>query len=92
MRRSAGLLIPITIILAYYVFWVGLAWFAMRRFPALAEYFPVGGISELADAGYDTFEPVQPISGSILRGSEGTYSSTQLWVFALPEVMALFAG
>jgi hypothetical protein len=37
-------------------------------------------------------EPVQPISGSILRGSEGTYSNTQLWVFALPEVMALFAG
>ncbi len=58
MRRSAGLLIPITIILAYYVFWIGLAWFALRRFPALAEYFPVGGISELADAGYDTFEPV----------------------------------
>ena len=58
MRRSAGLLIPITIILGYYVFWIGLAWFAMRRFPGLAEYFPVGGISELADAGYDTFEPV----------------------------------
>ena len=58
MRRSAGLLIPITIILAYYVFWVGLAWLVLRRFPGLAEYFPVGGISELADAGYDTFEPV----------------------------------
>jgi hypothetical protein len=58
MRRSAGLLIPITIIIAYYVFWVCLTWLAMRQFPGLAEYFPIGGISELAEGGYDTFEPV----------------------------------
>jgi len=58
MRRSAGLLIPITIIIAYYAFWTGLTWLLLHRFPALTEYFPVGGISELAAADYDTFEPV----------------------------------
>jgi len=58
MRRSAGLLIPMTIIFSYYIFWIGLTWFVLRRYPGLTEYFPVGGISELADASYDTFEPV----------------------------------
>ena len=58
MRRSAGLLIPITIICSYYAFWIGVTWFVLRQFPGLGEYFPVGGISELAEANFDTFEPV----------------------------------
>ena len=58
MRRSAGLLIPITIIFSYYAFWIGVTWFVLRQFPGLGEYFPVGGISELAEANFDTFEPV----------------------------------
>ena len=58
MRRSAGLLIPITIIFSYYAFWIGLTWFVLRRFPGLGEYIPVGGISELAEANFETFEPV----------------------------------
>jgi hypothetical protein len=48
-----------TIIFSYYAFWIGLTWFVLRRFPGLGEYFPVGGISELAaEANFDTFEPV----------------------------------
>lgn len=58
MRRSAGLLIPITIIFSYYAFWIGVTWFLLRRYPGLSEYFPVGGISELAAADFDSFEPV----------------------------------
>ena len=58
MRRSAGLLIPITIILFYYAFWFALGWFVLHRFPALAEYLPVGGISELAESNLESFEPV----------------------------------
>jgi hypothetical protein len=58
MRRSAGLLIPMTIIFSYYIFWIGVTWVVLRRFPGLGEYFPVGGISELAEANFDTFEPV----------------------------------
>ena len=58
MRRSAGLLIPITIIIAYYAFWIVATWLIIRRLPGLAEYLPVGGVTELAEADFDTFEPV----------------------------------
>lgn len=58
MRRSASLLIPLTIILIYYAFWVALVVFAMRRYPALGEYLPFGGVDELKASDLDTFEPV----------------------------------
>ena len=58
MRRSASLLIPLTLILAYYGFWFGAVIFLVSRFPALHEYLPLGGIGELAAANFDSFEPV----------------------------------
>ena len=58
MRKSGGLLIPLTLIIMYYGFWVGVMSYALSRFPALKEYFPIGGVSDLAAAGSDTFEPV----------------------------------
>ena len=58
MRRSANLLIPLSLILLYYAFWVVLIWWLLRRFPVLGEYMPIGGISDLASANMDSFEPV----------------------------------
>ena len=58
MRRSAGLLIPISIIVMYYAFWIGMTWLLLIRFPAIGEYLPIGGISELAESNFDSFEPV----------------------------------
>ena len=58
MRKSGGLLIPLTIILIYYTFWVVLAVFLLNKFPALAKYMPIGGIDELAASDLDSFEPV----------------------------------
>ena len=58
MRRSASLLIPLTLILAYYGFWFGIVIFLVSRFPALHEYLPLGGIGELAASNIDSFEPV----------------------------------
>jgi hypothetical protein len=58
MRRSASLLIPLTIIVAYYAFWVALVIFVLRRYPALGEYLPFGGIDDLQASNLDTFEPV----------------------------------
>ena len=58
MRRSASLMIPLTIILFYYAFWVGAVIFMLRRFPALGEYLPLGGIGELAASDAESFEPV----------------------------------
>ena len=58
MRRSASLLIPLTLILAYYGFWFGIVIFLVSRFPALHEYLPLGGIGELEASNIDSFEPV----------------------------------
>ena len=58
MRRSASLLIPLTLILMYYGFWFGAVIFLISRFPALDQYLPLGGIGELAASRADSFEPV----------------------------------
>ena len=47
-----------SLILAYYAFWVGLVWYLLGRYPALTEYVPVGRIGELASSNMETFEPV----------------------------------
>lgn len=58
MRRSASLLIPLTLILLYYGFWVGLSLFLVARYPGLGEYLPIGGIDDLPGADINSFEPV----------------------------------
>ncbi len=58
MRRSANLMIPLTLILMYYGFWFGSVIFLMSRFPALEEYLPVGGINDLMVAQGESFEPI----------------------------------
>lgn len=58
MRKSGGLLIPLTIILTYYGAWVAIVWFLLDTFPGLVEYMPIGGIGELASSNLDAFEPV----------------------------------
>ena len=58
MRRSGSLLIPLTLILIYYAFWVFVLVFALKRYPGLAEYLPVGGIDDLKASDMETFEPV----------------------------------
>jgi len=58
MRRAASFLIPITLITLYYAFWAGLMTFLLRKFPAIQDFFPIGGISALADVENGSFEPV----------------------------------
>jgi hypothetical protein len=58
MRKSGGLLIPLTLIVMYYGFWVGVISFALSRFPILNDYFPIGGVSDLAASRAETFEPI----------------------------------
>jgi len=58
MRRSANLLIPLTLILLYYGLWVGVAAFLVTRYPGMGEYLPIGGIDELPGADINSFEPV----------------------------------
>jgi hypothetical protein len=42
----------------YYGFWVGLMAYLLSRYPAINEYFPIGGIGYLAESNVDTFEPI----------------------------------
>ena len=70
MRRSASLLIPLTLILMYYGAWVGTAWYVVTRYPALAQYLPIGGLDNLPGASIDSFEPVYTsVQRNLLTGA-----------------------
>jgi len=58
MRRSASLLIPLTLILMYYGAWIAIAYFLVSRYPGLIQYLPIGGLDSLPGANIDSFEPV----------------------------------
>jgi len=58
MRKSASLLIPLSLILLYYALWVLVVYLLVRRFPGFSQYLPIGGVGELAAANVDSFEPV----------------------------------
>ena len=58
VRQAASILIPLTLITLYYAFWVGLLAFLLIRFPALRDFFPVGGLGDLVGADTTGFEPV----------------------------------
>lgn len=57
MRKSGGLLIPLTLIVTYYALLIVSMLLVTDRWPAIVEYFPVGGVEDLAATG-DSFEPV----------------------------------
>lgn len=57
MRKSGGLLIPLTLILMYYAVLVVGVWYLLREVPAIAALFPVGGADELPGIS-NSFEPV----------------------------------
>ena len=71
MRRSASLIIPLSLILLYYAFWVALVWWLIGRFPVLAEYIPLGGISDLRSSNIETFEPVYTMVERTLLSPSG---------------------
>jgi len=58
MRKAASFLIPTSLITLYYVVWVGLLANLLTRYPAMREFFPVGGLGDLVGADTNSFEPV----------------------------------
>lgn len=60
MRKSTNFLLPVSIIALYYTFWALLMTFLLVRFPAIREFFPVGGLGDLAGKVDDPFAPVYP--------------------------------
>ena len=58
MRKAASFLIPVTLITLYYVTFIAVLALLLIKFPALRDYFPIGGIGDLAGRDTDSFEPV----------------------------------
>ena len=58
MRRAANFLIPITLITLYYALCVGVMWLLLIKIPAIREFFPIGGVADLAGRSTDAFEPI----------------------------------
>ena len=71
MRRSASLLIPLTLILVYYGFWFGAVIFLVSRYPAINEYLPLGGIGDLDASNVESFEPVYTMAERTILSSSG---------------------
>jgi ABC-type cobalt transport system substrate-binding protein len=81
-------MIPMTLILAYYAFWVVGVVIFMRRFPALGAYLPLGGIDDLASSNIDTFEPVYTMVERTLFSPTGPFrlllASTGACILTIP--------
>jgi hypothetical protein len=60
MRRAANILIPITLITLYYALCIGVMWILLNNVPTIRDFFPVGGLGELAEraSGDVDFEPI----------------------------------
>ena len=58
MRKSGGLLVPLSLIVAYYGFWFGAIALLLSIFPVLHEFFPIGGIGDLVAPAGSMFEIV----------------------------------
>jgi hypothetical protein len=94
MRKSGGLLIPLTLIAMYYGFWVGAMSYLLSRFPILYDYFPIGGVSDLAAAGAGTFEPVYSSVQDTVLASHGairlTFASVGALILTVPVSWVYF--
>jgi len=58
VRKSGSLLIPLTLIVLYYGFWVSLVVFSLSNYPSIGAYMPLGGIGYLSTQDFDSFEPI----------------------------------
>ena len=85
MRKAGGLGIPLTLILLYYGFWVGLATIVLMRYPVLGAYFPIGGVGDLAADPKMSFEPV---SSTVYDTVLAPYGPLQLLIATVGTVLA----
>ena len=58
MRRAANFLIPVTLITIYYALCMGVMWLLLVKVPAIRDFFPIGGLGDLASRDVDSFEPI----------------------------------
>ena len=58
MRRAANFVIPVTLITIYYALCMGVMWLLLVKVPAIRDFFPIGGLGDLASRDVDSFEPI----------------------------------
>ena len=58
MRRAANFLIPISMITIYYGACIGVMWLLLSKIPAIQDFFPIGGLGDLAARDVESFEPI----------------------------------
>jgi len=78
----------------YYGFWIGVVYFLSFRYPALAEFLPIGGVDELAASNIDSFEPVYTSVERTLLSRTGPIrlllASTGALILTVPVSWAYF--
>jgi len=78
----------------YYGFWIGVVYFLSLRYPALAEFLPIGGVDELAASNIDSFEPVYTSVERTLLSRTGPIrlllASTGALILTVPVSWAYF--
>ena len=62
-----------TLITMYYAFWAGLMMFLLRKFPAIQDFLPIGGIGDLASTGGGEFEAIYSSAEEIIRGPDAAF-------------------
>ena len=94
MRRSASLLIPLTLILIYYGVIMGVVLYLADKYPGLEEYLPLGGVDELPGANVESFEPVYTsVERNLLTGTAPVrllFASIGATLMAIPVSWAYF--
>ena len=94
MRKSGGLAIPLTLIVIYYGFWIGLMAYLLSRYPGMREFFPIGGIEFLADQQSDTFEPIYSFTDETVHAPRSwlqlSISCLAATVLTIPVTWAYF--
>ena len=73
MRRAANFLIPVTLITFYYVFWAGVMAFLLVKIPVVREFFPVGGLGDLAGGSADNLEIIYSNVERAILAPHGPY-------------------
>ena len=58
MRRAANILIPVTLITIYYALCIGVMWLLLVKVPAIRDFFPIGGLGDLASRDVNSFEAI----------------------------------
>jgi hypothetical protein len=92
MRRAANFLIPISLITLYYALCVGVMWLLLDKIPVIKEFFPIGGLGDLAGKTRDfetvysgaekmVFSPSSPLRLALASVGAGVLIIPVSWIY-----------